>query len=285
MKKNIIALFFFILFFSLDLSAQNYKTPYQDTDEFGIFALGDMGTGWSNEYKLFSLIAKYPIKDYSAILLLGDISYPDGNPKLIESNITKPYKPVFEAGFKFYPAIGNHEFLFEKAKYIKEYFNVPYYYNFKIGSAEFWSLDVNSGGARFDKEQAEWLKDSLVKSSAIWKIVFFHESPYSSGIVHGNNNYLIKNLVPILETNKVDLCLTAHNHLYERTEEINGVLYITSGGGSASLHKYDKAIGFNSAFVKSIYHFLKIKGNAKELKIEAINLENEVFDSIILNKD
>ena len=35
--------------------------------EFGFIALGDMGTGWSTQYKLVDLIGKYNIKKYMKI--------------------------------------------------------------------------------------------------------------------------------------------------------------------------------------------------------------------------
>ncbi len=247
---------------------------------FGFLALGDMGTGWKQEYKIAQEMAKRPSAEYPAIILLGDLLYPSAKADLIEPNLHKPFQPLIQNGFRFYPLWGNHDWLEAKAAHLKNYFVAPDYYTFKMGPAQFWNLNSN----QFDAVQLNWLKNSLKTSRSKWKIVSLHHSPYCSGLVHGNNSMLIQQLSPVMEQNKVDLCMSGHNHLYERTEKINGIVYIVSGGGSASLHKYKDTPSFPRALIKSEYHFLQAKGDATSLFIQAINAEGQEIDHILLSK-
>jgi len=254
-------------------------------DNFGFLAIGDMGTGWSTQYKLVDLMASNDIAKYSAVLLLGDISYPDGNPKLIEQNIHKPYQKLYTKEFKFYTILGNHDWHFENGKYIKEYFDVPEFYSFQIGSAEFFALNsAGQDGRTFDKKQAEWLEKKLQKSRASWKIVLLHHPPFSASKAHPSNKYLQETLVPLLDKYKVNLCLAGHNHFYERTEKIKNTVYITSGGGSASLYDLRENPDYPRAFAKKTYQYLRVTGNKKSLKLESIDSTGEIIDKITLFK-
>jgi hypothetical protein len=235
-----------------------------------------MGTGWKVQYDLIKQISVVAGLEPN-VLLLGDIIYPSAKADLIDSCITKPFLPLLQKNCKMFPLWGNHDWMEQKAIYLKQYFAAPDYYQFRIGPAEFWNLNSN----QFDSEQAEWLKRSLAQSQARWKIVSLHHSPYSSGQVHHNNEGLIKNLTPILAKHGVQLCLSGHNHLYERSKPINGVVYITSGGGSASLHKYIED-NLNTAYIKSTHHYLHISGNLQKLTVEAIDEKGKLIDSLSL---
>lgn len=262
------------------INSENHWLPNIISPNFGFLAFGDMGTGWKSEYNLIAQMAQNSPQVYPAVILLGDLIYPSAKKALIEPNIIKPFEQLFRKGFRFYPIWGNHDWIEQKALFVKQYFNAPDYYSYQIGPAQFWSVNSNE----FDDKQAYWLNNSLFSSKAVWKIVSLHHSPYSSGEVHRSNKNLIKSFCPILAKHKVDLCLSGHNHLYERTNKIDGVTYIVSGGGSASLHKFASSVDYSRAKVESTYHYLRIRGNINSLAIEAVNSENKIFDQALLSK-
>lgn len=256
---------------------QSY-VPLND-EQFGLMAIGDLGTGWSTQHKLLKLMAQRPSRIYQGILLLGDIVYPSAKPELFQKTIIEPYQPLFREGYKLYPLVGNHDWAYKKAIHLKQLFQIPDFYSFRLGDmVEVWMLNSNDDGRLFDRQQARWLELGLQRSNATWKIVSLHHPPYSSESIHGNNQHLIKYLSPMLERYGVDLCLSGHSHLYERTKSIRGVTYIVSGGGSASLRKYTD----NNWFTEVIYskhHFLDILGDSKTLSLRAIDADGQVLDS------
>ncbi|MDJ0624772.1 MAG: metallophosphoesterase [Candidatus Caenarcaniphilales bacterium] len=264
------------------LSERNRWTHIIEKDQFSFLAIGDMGTGWKTQYEIIEQMENHLNPGTDSVLLLGDIVYPYPTTEQdFKEKFEKPFKPLIDKELRFYPAWGNHDWHTEEAKLLKDYFVAPNYYTFVNGPAQFWAVNSN----KFDSNQIKWLKESLSISKSPWKIVFLHHSPYSSGKGHHNNQHLIKNLTPILNEFNVDLCLSGHNHLYERSEKIGSTIYITSGGGSASLHKYDDKANFPRVKANSIHHFLLIEGNNKKLNLKAIDKIGNTIDSMNLEKN
>ena len=91
-----------------------------------------------------------------------------------------------------------------------------------------------------DTEQMQWFAkklEELQDSTARWKIVFFHHPPFScTPDRKPGYDPVRRHVVPLLEKYDVDLVLLGHDHLYGRTPKINGVMYLTSGGGGAGLY-------------------------------------------------
>lgn len=78
-----------------------------------------------------------------------------------------------------------------------------------------------------------WLEAQLASpeaQQARFRFVGIHVPPYCERWIDGSDD-LRKNLVPLLERYKVDMCFSGHTHEYERGEQ-NHVHYVISGGGS-----------------------------------------------------
>ena len=73
---------------------------------------------------------------------------------------------------------------------------------------------------------ARWLKQDLEKTKADWLIAFFHHPPYTKGSHDSDREkQLIEmrtHIMPILEWGGVDLVLTGHSHIYERSMLMDG---------------------------------------------------------------
>ena len=46
---------------------------------------------------------------FDAVLMLGDNNYGDGSPESYRVRFEEPYKPLLDAGVRFYAARGNHD--------------------------------------------------------------------------------------------------------------------------------------------------------------------------------
>lgn len=92
-------------------------------------------------------------------------------------------------------------------------------------------------------DQTTWLKQDLADhENYLWKVVLFHEPPYSDG-PDGYNNSVRRYWVPLFDNYHVDLVISGHNHLYERTYPLengaiseNGTYYVVSGAWGAPLY-------------------------------------------------
>lgn len=165
---------------------------------------------------------------------------------LTESGTTPEYQTFFQieqailSRSPVYPALGNHEL-----RNLPNWFNYLYlpgnerWFTFHYGNCAFYFLDNYSDYAP-GTEQYEWFIAGLQADSADPQIrhifVLFHEPPYTTNAAHSGNQMVRDYLCPLFERFRVRAVFNGHIHAYEHSL-VNGVHYITSGGGGAPLHR------------------------------------------------
>jgi predicted phosphodiesterase len=200
----------------------------KDEDSVKFLVIGDTGTGSSRQYDVGRQIAEaYKRFPFEFAIMLGDNLYGSEGPSAYVNKFERPYKPLLDAGVKFYAALGNHD---EPAQRFYEPFNMggKRYYNFSKGDVEFFVLD----STYMTPAQVEWLKGALEGSRKDWKIAYFHHPIYSSGKKHGSEMDLQALVEPLFLQNGVDVVFAGHEHFYERLKPQKGIVYITQGGGA-----------------------------------------------------
>ena len=85
-----------------------------------------------------------------------------------------------------------------------------------------------------------------------------------------------EHIVPLLEKYGVQLALLGHDHLYGKTKDINGVRYLTSGGGGSWL--YDGRTDSNNVHCSKAHHFVQFWVTDTEITWKAIDLNGTVLD-------
>ena len=76
--------------------------------KFGV--LGDFGTGTKAQYQLAEQMIKLHRRfKYDLVVLVGDNLYGSERPQDFKMKFELPYKPLLDAGVKFYAALGNHD--------------------------------------------------------------------------------------------------------------------------------------------------------------------------------
>jgi acid phosphatase type 7 len=233
------------------------------------------------------------------VLHMGDVVDNGADKKEWTDELFGPCQELFSR-VPMFPCIGNHEK--NHPQYYK-YFSLPkpeYYYSFKYGNAEFFSIDTNKS-VMPDSEQYLWLDKALSASTAKWKICYHHHPCYSSDSDdYGDTNKVNspygalkhKPLITLYEKHKVDIAMNGHIHLYERTWPImknkvnmtDGVIYMTSGGGGGSLENFDPTPAFykNQGRVDFHYCYFTVIGGLLECKV--FDHENRLFDSFSISK-
>jgi hypothetical protein len=189
--------------------------------------IGDSGTGDAAQTELARKLAEWrAVFPFELVLMLGDNIYGKDDPRDYRLKFEEPYRPLLDAGVKFYAALGNHDDPKQRF-YEKFHMGGERYYSFKgpQGKVRFFALDSNY----LDKPQLEWLEKQLDASGEDWKICFFHHPLYSSGKKHGPSVELREVLEPVLLKHGVDVVLQGHEHFYERLEPQQGIHYFISG--------------------------------------------------------
>ena len=201
--------------------------------------IGDSGQ-WSTAQRetAAQLAAQRDKFPFDVVLMLGDNNYGDGSPESYRVRFEEPYKPLLDAGVKFYAVRGNHDV---GAQWEYPLFNMDghRYYSFmrKAGvmaplagdRVQFFALD----SVNLDDGQISWFDRQLSESKAEWKIAFFHHPIYSSGRYAMSSAVRRPTLEHVLIEHQVDVVFSGHEHVYERMAPQNGVMYFVVGASGA----------------------------------------------------
>jgi hypothetical protein len=192
-------------------------------DSLKFAVLGDFGTGSKEQYQLAAQMKQVHDQfPFELVILVGDNLYGSERPQDFKKKFEDPYKPLLDAGVKFYASLGNHDA--REQRYYK-LFNMDgkLYYSFKPNkqSVRFFALE----STYLDPEQVTWLEKELSDSTSDWKIPFFHHPPYSSGDRHGSDTRLREVLEPLFIKYNVSVVFTGHDHFYERVKPQKAITY------------------------------------------------------------
>jgi PKD repeat protein len=245
--------------------APNARRPFR------FLAWGDSGTGNSSQMEVAARMEEvYPLADLA--LGLGDLVYPNGEAENYDPRFFTPYRKLFRTT-AIWPTIGNHDAgTLGGAPYLEAFYlptgsgapghpsNTELYYSFDHGMAHFVCVDSQVSSNAPGSAMYGWIEDDLAHARAQgkrWLLVFMHHPPYSKGThdsdVESELIELHDNLVPLFEAHGVDLVLTGHSHVYERSYLVHddailqadpdtytkygspdGTVYLVNGCGGAS---------------------------------------------------
>ncbi|HWH35234.1 MAG TPA: metallophosphoesterase [Acidimicrobiales bacterium] len=254
--------------------------PYPDAPgpvEVRLAVAGDVGTGGRAEYATAAAMdALEQGQELDALLLLGDNIYPAGQPELAQARVLDPFAAVLDGPTELVAALGNHDVRTGDGEPELKALGLPgRWYQRRFGPVRVVVVDSTRAG---DPEQLAWLDSVLAEDDVPWTVVIQHHPPYSAGY-HGSDRASQEHLVPRYRRLGVELVLAGHDHDYQRSQVVDGVTYIVSGG-AAKLRPTGTA-DF-TAMATSILHFVEIAGDATRLDVRAIDQQGRVFDQFTL---
>jgi predicted phosphodiesterase len=269
----------------VELARGSFRTAPAPDRPFTFAVIGDSGTGSREQYAIADRLAAL---DPHFVLHTGDVVYPDGQAAGYDPYFFQPYQALARRA-PIYPSLGNHDYHSQRGQPYLDAFYLPRnnpagterYYSFDWGNAHFVALDFNTGP---DPEQLAWLKGDLASTDMPWKFVYYHQAIYSSG-PHGDEGWVEAKrrlLTPIFEQYGVDVVFNGHDHDYERTQPINNVIYIVSGGGGASLYQVNPQLF--TAYAESAHHAVFASMDSCTLSLEAVKLDGVIIDTMKLTK-
>ncbi|WP_411846007.1 metallophosphoesterase family protein [Roseibacillus persicicus] len=203
-----------------------------------VWVVGDSGTGQIHQRKVHSAMLAYTAESPLDLYLhVGDMAYGQGTDPQFQSRFFEPYQVTLQS-IGCWAALGNHEGKSSNGRkgvgpFFDAYVNptqgesggIPSgnesYYSFDYGTAHFICLNSYDVDRSEKGKMAQWLKRDLAATGAKWIIGFWHHPPYTKGTHDSDIEIELiemrESIMPILEAGGVDLVLSGHSHIYERS--------------------------------------------------------------------
>lgn len=212
---------------------------------FRFWVIGDGGTGREPQKAVFDAMVATSQKEGKPLdfwLHAGDMAYGTGRDNEFQSRFFESYESLLR-NTVCWPTMGNHEGYTSKGETgVGPYYDayvVPTkgesggvasgreaYYSFDHGNIHFICLDSHDMERKPTDPMAKWLKLDLEKAKAEWIVAFWHHPPYTKGSHDSDKEKdlieIRRHIMPIIEAGGVDLVLTGHSHVYERSMLIDG---------------------------------------------------------------
>ncbi len=167
-------------------------------------------------------------------IALGDIAYRSGTNDQFQSALFDTFGDLL-ANTALWPIYGNHD---ERRWTYFRIFDLPEnaeaggvasgtenYYSLDYSNIHFVMLDSQDSNRSNSGAMADWLGRDLAQNTKLWVVAAFHHPPYTKGSHDSDDSYdsrgrmqeMRENIVPILEAGGVDMVLSGHSHMYERS--------------------------------------------------------------------
>jgi len=265
---------------ALALLAQQIAGLPTRPDSVKFAVMGDMGTGDKPQYEVASQLsaahARFP---FDTVIMLGDNLYGRQEPSDFVQKFEKPYKPLLDAGVKFYAALGNHDAQ-SNPNYKPFNMNGNRYYTYTKNDVRFFVLDTDV----LDPAQVAWLEKSLQASNDRWKICYFHHPLYSDGGRHGSSVDLRVILEPMFIKYGVNVVFSGHDHIYERILPQHGIYYFVSGS-AGQLRRGDlKRTALTAAGYDQDQTCMLVEVAADDLSFVTISRTGATVDSGVIHR-
>ena len=209
------------------------------------WVIGDGGTGREPQVAVHEAMRrtvereKHPLDFW---IHVGDMAYTTGRDVEFQTRFFEMYERTLRHKV-CWPAMGNHEGLTSNGKtgtgpYYDAYVvptrgetgglasGTEAYYSYDFANIHFICLDSHDLSRKPGDPMASWLKADLEKAKADWLIAFWHHPPYTKGSHDSDKETDLTEMrqliMPIVEAGGVDLVLTGHSHIYERSMLMDG---------------------------------------------------------------
>lgn len=255
---------------------------------------GDCGSAEPGQHAVAALIARrMPAAD--SALIVGDVVYPSGADSDYGGRFFGPYASLLPR-MVFFAALGNHDVETENGAPYLRVFTLPRNgpaalppetaYSFERGGVHFVVHDSNLPAAKLLAQAGAWHTADLHASGARFRVAVLHHSPWSSAENSLTSQVvaLREALTPFFARSGVDLVLAGHDHTYERTRPLDGVVYVTSGNGGYELYPRRATRPETDVFYNARHGFSALTASGPLLQLEHVDIGECRVDTLQLKK-
>jgi hypothetical protein len=223
----------------------------------------------------------------------------------------------FLAKTPFMPVNGNHDAL--SINYVAQ-FALPQelspeekaqgeeWWSFDYGNAHFIGLNDTPDATALGSAQKSWLEADLAKidrKKTPWVFAMHHRPSYSCGGSHGSDLNLRAQWQPLFDKYKVDMVFTGHDHLYERSKPIRGLMgsdgivaeagtngapvkesgtvFVVAAGAGAPLYTAKSSCA-HTQITESVRNFVIVDIADRKMKYAAYRLDGTTLDQFEYSK-
>ena len=247
--------------------------------------IGDSGRGSAEQHAVAAQMAAYrQLFDYRFVLMAGDNIYEGpATPEDYRLKFEAPYKPLLDAGVRFFAVLGNHDDP-QQVHYEPFHMDGHRYYTFTAPvnllarlqtRVRFFALDSTN----LDGDQVRWLEQQLARSTEEWKIALMHYPMYSSGRYTLQARRQRFSLESAFVDGGIDVAFSGHEHIYQRSHLQSGILYfITGGAGSLRAGDASPASSIARSYDRD-YHFMLAEISDEGFFFQAIDRTGVTVDA------
>ncbi len=273
------------------LEAATFKTsPPDGTREANILLYGDSRSYPRRHRRVVDQMVDF---EPDLIINTGDLV---SNGQIYEQWKPQHFWPlrILSDHIPVYTCLGNHE---RNAKHYFNYLSLPgneVYYSFDYANIHFIALDSNDSYTPYDENspQYQWLVEDLEKNrDAEWIIVYFHHPLFRFHPGRGIESQRYK-WQSLFDKYGVDLVVAGHDHHYGRSRPIgelkperrNGIIYVTTGGGGASLYPVTEDRPY-IASAKMLHNIIKLTVRGDKAEAVVTDIDGNHIETFTMDKN
>jgi hypothetical protein len=268
-----------------------FRAP--DTGVLRFVAFGDSGSGTADQYAVAQALQREPTLP-DLVMIVGDVIYSPFAATSYDTKFFAPYSALLPQ-VPFYALVGNHDYEFEGGRPFFDVFSLPR--NGPLGLApesSYWLEregiqlivhDTNQSPALLRQLSIPW-HSRVALRPATFRLVFQHQAMYSSGpsATEFPAPQLVELLAPVYTASGVDVVFNGHEHFYERTRRMGGVVYVTTGAGGAPLYPRAATNSFTAAFANDRHGYSYVEVSGRTLRLRQMDTAGVRYDAFELTK-
>jgi 3',5'-cyclic AMP phosphodiesterase CpdA len=276
----------------------SFQAPRPDV--LRLVAFGDSGENSPGQHAVARAIAAEAVPP-DLVVILGDVyqpppaaaTPPPGGAAAYASSFFGPYRTLLPA-VPFYAVVGNHDYEVEKGRAFFDLFTLPRNGPPGLAPESSWWLeragvlmiahDTNQSPAAVEAKGVPWHAEVAARPAA-FRLVLQHHALYSSGPNGASESGALRErLAPLYTRTGVDVVLSGHDHFYERTRPIGGVVYVTTGAGGGALYPRTTDNAFTEAFVNDRHSYTYVEARGRTMLLRQTDTSGRTIDSLTITK-
>jgi hypothetical protein len=236
-----------------------------------------------------------PDPDVLRLVVFGDSGLGSPGQYAIAKAIGEEAAAPLLPHFPFYAVLGNHDCEVQAGMPFFDVFTLPrngpaglvpgFSYWLERAGVQMIAHDTNQSAATLRDHSVPWHTE-VARQTATFRFVFQHHAMYSSGPAYQEYPAVVLRslLAPVYTATGVDVVFNGHDHLYERTKPINGVVYVTTGAGGAVLYPRYYTNAFTAAFVNDRHSYTYLEVSGRTLLMRQTDGEGHGIDAMAITK-